>query len=259
MDPYAWSLNPEALVGVAGVTIAYLLGLRRFPASRTRVACFLAAGALVLAVSVTPVETLALEYLLTVHLLQNVVLAEWAPALAVVGLAPALAAAAGAHRSVRAVTRPAVALTVWTANYMVWHLPWIYDLALEHRHSVLHAEHLLYFLTGAALWWPVLHDAPHRLATGRRAGYLFAAFVLASPIGLLMALLPEAAYSFYEDAPERLWGLSPLADQQLAGVTMVSEQAVVFFAAFAVYFVRFLAEQDAEPEDSRRAPRTHVK
>ena len=62
---------------------------------------------------------------------------------------------------------------------------------------------------------------------------LFAAFVLASPVGLLMALLPEAAYSFYEEAPERLWGLSPLTDQQLAGVTMTSEQAVVFFAASA--------------------------
>ena len=73
MDPYAWSLNPEALVVVPGLTASYLFGLRRFPASRARVACFLTAAALVLAVSVTPIETLALEYLLTVHLLQNVV------------------------------------------------------------------------------------------------------------------------------------------------------------------------------------------
>lgn len=243
-------------MAVPAATAAYLLALRRFPASRLRVACFLAAAALLLAVSVTPVETLGMGYLLTVHLLQNVVLAEWAPALAVLGLPPALAAALGARRVVRAVTRPAVALTVWVANYMLWHLPWLYDAALERPHSLLDLEHVLYVLTGAALWWPVLHDAPHRLATGRRAGYIFAAFVLASPIGLLLALLPNAAYSFYVHAPERLWGLSPLADQQLAGVTMASEQAIVFFAAFAVYFSRFLGEQDSAAEDLHHSPRT---
>lgn len=236
-------------------TAAYFLLVRRFRASGARIACFLAAAALLLAVTATPVHTLGIHFLLTVHLLQNVVLAEWAPALAVLGLPPALAAAAGSRRLVAAATTPAVALTVWIANYMLWHLPWLYDTALEHEHSLLHLEHVLYFTTGVALWWPALHDAPHRLGPGRRAGYLFAAFVLASPVGLLMALLPEAAYPFYVQAPERVWGLSPLADQQIAGVTMASEQAVVFFAAFAVYFARFLVEQDHPAEDLRHVPR----
>ena len=40
---------------------------------------------------------------------------------------------------------------------------------------------------------------------------------LGSPIGLVLALVPEAVYDFYVDAPERLWGLSALEDQQLAG------------------------------------------
>jgi cytochrome c oxidase assembly factor CtaG len=75
-----------------------------------------------------------------------------------------------------------------------------------------------------------------------RAAFLFGAFVLASPLGLLLALLPSAVYDFYEDAP-RLWGLSPLSDQQLAGITMTAEQAVVFFAAFALFVRRFLHEE----------------
>jgi hypothetical protein len=50
-------------------------------------------------------------------------------------------------------------------------------------------------------------------------------------------------YGFYEDAP-RLWGLSALTDQQIAGVTMAGEQALVFFAVFAFFFTRFLREQD---------------
>ena len=76
--------------------------------------------------------------------------------------------------------------------------------------------------------------------------------MLASPLGLLLALLPRPVYDFYGRAPERLWGLSRLADQQLAGLTMASEQAVVFFAVFAFFFLRFL--RDEEPAlDLRRA------
>ena len=81
--------------------------------------------------------------------------------------------------------------------------------------------------------------------TGRaRAGYAFAAFVLAAPLGLLLALLPRPIYDFYEHAP-RLWGLSALGDQELAGATMASEQAVVLFVVFAYWFRRFLAEEGA--------------
>src|SRR5687767_14346345 len=234
MDPYAWSWNPEALVVVPAMTVGYLLALRRFPAPGWRIGCFIAAMVLLLAVTVTPVETIAIEYLLSVHLLQNVVLAEWAPALAVLGIPPALAALAP-----RVPLLPALAL--WVVNYGVWHLPWVYDAALRHPHSLLHLEHALYFATGVVLWWPVVHG-PAR--PGLKAAYLFGAFVLASPIGLLLALVPDPVYDFYADGPG-LWGLSPLEDQQLAGVTMAVEQAVVFFAAFACYFVRFFAEQDA--------------
>src|SRR2546423_14569842 len=92
MSPYRWGWNAEALGLVPALSLGYLLALRRFPASRTRIAAFFAGQLLLLAVFLTPVQTIALRYLLTMHLLQNVVLAEWAPALLVAGLAPALAA-----------------------------------------------------------------------------------------------------------------------------------------------------------------------
>ena len=84
--------------------------------------------------------------------------------------------------------------------------------------------------------WPVVHGS---WSDGAKAAYLFAGFVLASPLGLLLALLPRPVYSFYQDAPQ-LWGLSDLTDQQIAGVSMAVEQAVVFFAVFAYFFRRFL-------------------
>ena len=63
--------------------------------------------------------------------------------------------------------------------------------------------------------------------------------------------LVVSVYDFYEHAP-RLWGLSPLSDQQLAGMTMAAEQAIVLFAAFAIYVRRFLHEESSA--DTFRAP-----
>jgi len=91
-DPYAWSWNAEALVAIPAISLAYLLALRRYPANAWRTFCFASAVVLLLAVTITPLETIALEYLLSIHLLQNVVLAEWAPALVVLAIPPALAA-----------------------------------------------------------------------------------------------------------------------------------------------------------------------
>ena len=219
---------------IPALAIGYAWALRRFPAAPWRMACFAAALLLLLAVTVTPIETIAVNYLLSVHLIQNVVLAEWAPLLAVLGIPPALAA--------RAPHVPAVpALAVWVVNYGVWHLPWVYDAALRHPHSLLHLEHAMYFATGILLWWPVAHG---RLTPGAKAAYVFAAFLLASPIGLLLALVPEPIYDFYAGGPS-LWGLSPILDQQIAGVAIAAAEAVVFFAVFAFLLVRFFAEQDA--------------
>ena len=133
------------------------------------------------------------------------------------------------------------ALALWVVNYGVWHLPWVYDAALRHPHSLLHLEHALYFGTGAR----ALVAGGARLAErGAKAAYVFGAFLLASPIGLMMALVPDPIYDFYEQAP-RLWGLSPILDQQIAGVSMAAAEAIVFFAVFAFFFARFFAEQDA--------------
>jgi cytochrome c oxidase assembly factor CtaG len=249
--PYEWGWDAEALGLVPALSLAYLVALRRFPATHARVAAFFAGQLLILAAFLTPLQTIALRYLLTAHLLQNVVLAEWAPALFVVGLSPALAKALGRLPGARSLTSPFVALPLWLAVYFAWHLPWPYDTALRHPSSILHLEHASYFVAGCLVWWPVLQDAPRRLTSAAKAVYLFVAFVLASPLGLLLALLPRPLYDVYEHAPKRLWGLSPITDQQLAGITMTSEQAVVFFAVFTFFFLRFLRDEEPVLQLSR--------
>lgn len=246
-DPYAWTAHAEATLAIALLAGGYAFGLRRHAAPRWRIACFALATGLLLSTAVTPLDALS-YHLLTAHLLQNVVLAEWAPALLVLAVPPALAAELGRPRLLRSLTHPLVALPLWLATYFVWHVPVLYDTALR-RPELLHLEHASYLLAGCLLWWPVLQDAPRRLPSAVRAGYLFAAFLLGSPLGLLLALLPNPVYDFYADGPG-LWGLSPLADQQLAGVTMAAEQAAVFFAGFTFFFSRFLREEERAGEST---------
>ena len=243
MTPSTWSWNPEALAGVA-LAAAYLLALRRHPAEPWRVAAFLTGCALLVAAFVTPWDTVAVDYLLWIHLLQNVALAEWAPLLLVLGVPPSLSDRLAQPAVVRAVTHPLVALPLWVGAYALWHVPALYDAALEQGGTLLALEHLTYLSTRLAMWWCVWQGAPHRLATGARAVYVFAGFVLSAPLGLVLALVPEPIYDAYDDAPERLWGLTLLDDQQLGGISMASEQAVVFFAVFAYWFLRFLGEQE---------------
>ena len=242
-DASTWAWDVEALILVPALALAYMLATRGRPVERWRVISFGASLALIAVVSVTPLQTVALNYLLSAHLLQNVVLAEWAPALFVLGIPPFLAASIARLSPARYVTWPPVALAIWLAVYFFWHLPFAYDAALRHQASLLHLEHAMYFGAGCLLWWPVLQDEPWRLRSGRRAGYLFAAFLLASPLGLLLALIPEPLYEWYEDGPG-LWGLSAITDQQIAGITMAFEQAVVFFAAFVYFFLRALGSDE---------------
>lgn len=219
------------------VPLLALAGIALRP-RRAQAVALVAGLALVVAAFVTRLQPFALHTFLWAHLLQNVVLAEWAPALLVLAV-PARVAARAAGVSL---LRPLVALPLWLVTYFAWHLPWAYDFALHHPHSVLHVEHLTYLLAGVCMWWPVVHGLG---SSGAKAAYLFAAFVLASPLGLVLALVPRAIYTVYAHAP-RTWGPSPLADQQIAGVTMAVEEAVVFFSVFAYYLMRFLQEEQVK-------------
>jgi len=246
VSPGDWSANWEALVPVAAAA-GYLVGTRA-ERHALRTASFLAGCALLVMALVTPLDTLAREYLVWGHLLQNVVLAEWAPLLLVLGVPPGLGARLTRPRVVRFLTRPYVALPLWVGTYALWHVPTLYDAALRHPSSLLALEHATYVVSGALFWWCVWQDVPHRLSSMARAGYVFAAFVLSAPLGLVLALVPRPLYDFYAAAPERVWGLSRLEDQQLGGMTMAGEQSIVFFAVFAYWFARFLAEQEQVEE-----------
>jgi putative membrane protein len=232
--PYSWSFEPLFVALAAVAATLYWRAARRERPATLRIVLFAAGLALVVGALNSPLETIAAHYLLLVHLLQNVMIADWAPPLLILGLTPAMRAAVAARggRAFAFVTQPKVALPIWIVGWYAIHLAAFYDLALENT-WLLNVEHLLLVAIGLVFWWPVLSDAPHAVETPLRIAYLAAAFVLSAFLGLALTFSSEPFYEFYERAP-RIWGLSAAKDQNLGGVLMSVEQSLVFLAVIAV-------------------------
>jgi cytochrome c oxidase assembly factor CtaG len=249
-DAYSFSFEPLFLVLAVATGYGYVrLARTEGRPSRLRASIFAAGLVLVAASLNSPLETIAIHYLLLIHLLQNVMIADWAPPLLVLGLAPAMRAAVAARggQPLARLTRPAVALPLWLAVWYGVHVPQLYDFALRHP-LLLNLEHGALILAGLVFWWPVFAAEPQRISTAVRLAYLGTAYVASAFLSLALIFSGRAFYGFYEAAP-RLWGLSPTKDQNLGGILMNGEQMLVFFAALSYFLLRLLSEE----EEAQRA------
>jgi cytochrome c oxidase assembly factor CtaG len=244
-DPTALTLEPLFLALGAVAAAAYARAVRRDGAPWWRIALF--ALGLLLAVGAvnSPLETIAVHYLLLMHLLQNVVLADWAPPLLLLGLTPDMRAALArvGGGGLASLTRPKVALPAWLVAWYGIHLALVYDYALRHAWA-LNLEHLLLLGIGLVFWWPVLAGEPHGLPPAFAVGYLGAAFVGSAFLGLALTFSTSPFYDYYVAAP-RLWGLSSAEDQNLGGVLMSGEQAVIFLAAIGYFVARLIPQPES--------------
>jgi cytochrome c oxidase assembly factor CtaG len=182
-----------------------------------------------------PLDRLADEKLLSAHMGQHVLIGDLGPALMVTALRgpllvfflpAAILAPLARNTRVRAVfgtlLKPRVAFSLWAANLAIWHIPYLYDLAL--RHDRLHNfEHVCWVFCGFLVWTLLVDPGSHRrLTVGGRvalAAAMFAAGMILSDV-LVFSFTP--LYPFYHGA----YGISALTDQQLAGIVMTAEQLV---------------------------------
>ena len=246
----SFSFEPLFLVLSAAAVYGYVrLAKSVERPSSGRMALFGLGIALVAVPLNSPLETIAIHYLLLVHLLQNVMIADWAPPLLVLGLTPAMRAAVAARggRTLALLTRPRVVLPLWLVVWYGVHLPAFYDYALRHP-WLLNVEHGLLLGAGLLFWWPVFSELPQQLSTPVKLVYLGAAYVASAFLSLALIFSSSAFYGFYEAAP-RLWGFSADKDQNLGGILMNGEQTIVFFAALSYFLLRLLSEE----EEAQRA------
>jgi putative membrane protein len=247
-SPWSVTFEPLFLVLAALAVALYVRAWRPSGGPAWRAWCFGTGIAIVVGAVNSPLGTIAIEYLVLFHLLQNVMIGDWAPPLLLIGLTPAMRAAVAERGGAwfASLTRPAIALPVWLVGWYVVHLGAVYDAAVENT-VLLAVEHAFLIAIGLLFWWPVICDVPRASATLVRIGYVFAAFVFSAFLGLARTFSPPV-YDHYESLPKRLWGISAEKDQNLGGILMSTEQALVFFTAIVWLLVRLLREE-AEAEE----------
>jgi putative membrane protein len=243
-DPWQIPSDPAWAAAVVIFGAGYLWAGRVLGAPLWRRACFLAGLAVVGAGLLSPIEHVAIEAMLSFHLLQNVMLADWAPPLLILGFTTTMAAAAERHRWVRAATHPGFALAYWLAVWYVVHIPAVYNYALENRWA-LGIEHLLFLSAGLVFWWSVI--VLGRMAPTPKLVYLAIAFFVAAPVAAFIALATTTLYPYYDGTPH-LFGQTPLEDQQIGGMLMAVEQSILLFVAFTWTFFAMLRDDERAPE-----------
>ena len=241
MNATAFSFEPVFLALAVAAAALFWREARTDPPPRWRIVAF-ASGLFLIAASLnSPLETIASQSLLLMHLLQNALIADLAPLLVVLGLTPRMREELARRGLGR--LRSRWILPLWLAAWYLTHLAPFYDWALRTGWG-LNLEHGILIAAGLLFWWPIVSG---RLSPPAGLGYLAVAFIGSSFLGLAYIFSSSPFYSFYEHAP-RLWGLSTTRDQNLGGIFMNGEQTLVFLLAIGYFVVRLLDEEHAARE-----------
>ena len=246
--PWAhWDLHPSVAIGLIGLAGLYVW-LGGTTAPRRRGAAYGGSLLILLGTLNGPVHELSDHYLFSVHMVQHLVLTLVFPPLFLYGL-PAVVVRRVARRAWvlrvgRVLVRPLVAALLFTGIMVFWHLPRFYDLTMRH-HPVHILEHLMFMASAVIMWWPVLSPVPElpRTSYPGQMLYLFLLGIPMSIVGALITLAGEPLYRFYAAAP-RVFGLTPLADQEIGGLIMWVPGGLIFWLAMTVVWFRWSARED---------------
>jgi putative membrane protein len=258
--PSAVAIDPLLLIGIvaAGVPVADRLRRAGPGVSRWRWASLGGALALLVAILLTPVETVAQHYLLTAHLVQVLVVMGGAPPMLLLALPPAPARRwpGPLTRVGRCLTHPALAIVIVNVVFFLTHWTVAFDFGT--RHAWFYDLSILALLGASiAFWWPIVNPDGRAtlLSPLGKLGYILLATIPQTFAGLTVALAPRLLYDAYLGAP-RLFDLSARADQQIAGACLAVLSKIALLAAFSVIFVRVMNPgQDGDDGGGGGGPR----
>jgi len=236
--------HAEVLAGLAGLAGLYLWAARAQGRRLAPGRLLALAGALIVLAGALngPLHDLSDRALLSAHMVQHLLLTLAAPPLLLAAIPPGLLSPLlprlGLLPLLRRLTGLPVAFGLYNGALVVWHLPALYNAAVEH---------LTLIATAVLAWWPILSPDPvlPRPAYGTQLLYLFLMSVPMTVVAAFVTLAPAPLYPFYAAAP-RVFQLSPLEDQRLGGVIMWVPAAMAPLAAFTGVFFRWAA---AEPDE----------
>lgn len=257
-----WHAHPDVWTLVATLGAGYAIALRRLGprlahpiervATRRQIVVFGAGLATILLAAGSPLHDLG-ERLFTAHMVEHLLLALVAPALLLTGtpdwLLRWLLRPQALLRAVRFLTRPLIALVAFNATIALIHAPWVVDAMVRSEAAHL-GFHALLFSTALLMWMPVvgpLIELPALSYPGRMF-YLFAQSIVPTVPASFLTFGDSVLYRVYETAV-RPWGLSALADQQIAGLVMKIGGGFLLWAIIAYYFFKWFALEEREGVD----------
>jgi putative membrane protein len=253
----AWHFESTVIAGMFIVVSFYFYGAwiqRCFVPWRAAV--FLAGVTTMFLALVSPLDAAA-DRLLSMHMLQHVFLTTIGPPLVLLGLPPGLLDPVFRNPRVlgaaRVLFHPVLTATLFIVNMWFWHVPPVYELALESVWAHV-TMHLAFMATGILFWWPVIQPAPMvgRVGEGARLLYLFATGMPMALLAVMFFASGGVIYDYY-DRPDPYWGVDPMDDQQIAGLIMGALGEAASFAAITWLFFRYLErEEQAAPVASQR-------
>ena len=247
-----WTYDPKVVIPLYVSAILYLVGTwrlwRRAGHGRGirhwQAACFWL-GWITLALGLTsPLHWLG-ERLFTAHMIEHEILMTISAPLFVLarpigGILWALPArwrgSVGGLARVRPLAKPWCALTDPLAATIlhgialwVWHMPALYNLVLVH--SGIHwLQHVSFFGTALLFWQALLRGRARERGFGPAIFYLFATALHSGVLGILLTISRSVWYPGQALFAAE-WGLTPLEDQQLAGLVMWVPAGVIYAVA----------------------------
>jgi cytochrome c oxidase assembly factor CtaG len=252
-----WVMVPLLTVGLSYVLGGWVLWRRRRvgnSAGTWRAVAFGAGWITLTGALVSPLHWLG-EHLFTFHMIEHeIVMAVSAPLL--VAGRPIGTMLWSLPRSLRVTAgrflRRSSIVTVWDhlsagGNATVlhgvaiwaWHVPGLFDAAVTNV-AVHRLQHLSFLLTAMLFWWSVFYRSKPGVATW----HLFVTMMHTGILGALMTLAPKVLYQA-QTAAAAAWGLTPLQDQQLAGLIMWVPAGTVYAGAAMALMVIWIRESGA--------------
>lgn len=274
--PWVWSWDPPALIGIVLAAALYIVGVRSAPRpaqtraiSRLRILAY-ALGLLAILVALQSPIAAWSDLYLTAHMLQNILLIFVAAPLLVLsapllpfwhalpsevrrdGLRWGLRHPHPRRASIAAgdlLSRPGVVLVLFVGDFLAWHAPLLFDLALNQQ-AVYDLEHLCYLGTALLFWTQLIASPPlhPRMNYGSCALYLFGSTMALLVVALAFMFSPTPIYSHYA-ALHIAGGPGATVDQTAAGGLMNLMLGVIFTVTFSVLLWKWLEseEENASP------------
>jgi putative membrane protein len=251
-DAVGWTFYPGPFLILVPVTAAYLRRWWVVRAHPGRLVLFLSGIACAVAALFSPIDALGEQHF-TMHMVQHLLLLDFAPVLCLLGLTkqifrPATKRVIQLEKGAPWLMSPMFGLLAYVGAMWIWHAPPLYDAAV--RHTGVHAlEHITFTVAGGLYWWHLISPVrDQRQLTGMGAVlYMLATKGAVGLLGIALTFAPEALYDVYSTT---LWGLTPREDQQLGGALMALEQTIIMGVALAWLIIR--AIERSEREDQRR-------